>query len=58
MHRAPHPGASMCDMPSTSTTSRADGQKIGDIRTKRNLPPELQSNNLMLAKSLPKLSFG
>jgi hypothetical protein len=32
--------------------------EIGDVRTKRDLPPKLQSNNLMPAKSLPKLSFG
>jgi hypothetical protein len=36
---------------------RRGAVKIGEVWTQRNLPPELQPNNLMLAESLPKLPF-
>ena len=56
--RTASPGASMCDTPSSSTTSsRGRTVEISDVRPQRDLPPELQAADLMLAKSLPELSF-
>ena len=52
-------GASICDTPSTSTTSRGGrAVEVGDVRSERHSAGETSDPpSLMLAKPLPQLSF-